>query len=117
MSDDGYVRKYGISASIYSAHISSEDRTDRLYQFKSHLQRIHRCLGKAQIHIEDANKWNDFVGATILEWVSQFSMSSTSSNFFIRQHIKTPDVRALERILDDKKPAVVDRAVMLNKLK
>lgn len=117
MSDDGYVRKYGISASIYSAHISSGDRTDRLHQFKSRLQRIHRCLVKAQKHIEDANKWNDFVGATILEWVSQFSMSSTSSNCFIRQNIKQGDVRALERILDDKKPAVVDRAVMLNKLK
>ena len=117
MSDDGFVRKYGISASIYSADISSGDRTGRLYEFKSHLQRIHRCLVKAQKHIEDANKWNDFVGATILEWVNHFSMSSTSSNFFIRQNIKQDDVRALERILDDRKPAVVDRAVMLNKLK
>jgi hypothetical protein len=69
-----------------------------------------------QTHIEDANKWNDYVGATILEWVSQFSMSSTSLNFFIRQNIKQGDIRALERILDDKKPAVVDRAVMLKKL-
>jgi hypothetical protein len=117
MSDDGYVRKYGISASIYSADISSGDRTGRLYEFKSHLQRIHRCLVKVQTHIEDANKWNDYVGATILEWVSQFSMSSTSLNFFIRQNIKQGDIRALERILDDKKPAVVDRAVMLKKLK
>ena len=117
MSDDGYVRKYGISASIYSADISPKDRTDRLYQFKSHLQRIHRCLVKAQKHIEDANKWNDFVGVTILEWVRKFSMSSTSSNFFIRQNIRHGHVCALERMLDDTKPAVVERAVIVNKLK
>ena len=117
MSDDGYVRKYGISASIYAADISPKDRTDRLYQFKSHLQRIHRCLVKAQRHTEDANKWNDFVGVTILEWVRQFSMSSTSSNFFIRQNIRHGHVRALERMLEDTKPAVVERAVIVNKLK
>jgi len=116
MSDDGYIRKYGISASLYSADTSSRVRAELLHEFRSHLQRIQRCLVKAQHHLEEANKWNEYVGAIILEWVRQFPKSSTSSNFFIRQNIKQGDVHVLERILDDKKPDVVNRAVILNKL-
>jgi len=112
---DGYILKYGISASIY-ADLTPSNRHQLLEDFRSHLQRMNKCIAKACRHHKEADEWNEYVSGVVLEWMGRFPKSEKSSNCFIRKNIEVEDVFDLQRLLDTRKPAVVQNVVSYEKI-
>ena len=118
---EGYISRYGISASIYNAcnGVRASDNPSRpslLHDFALHLTKINRCLVKARDHYVEATRWNDFVGNAVIKWAGKFPKSRMSSNFFIRRNIGVDDVIAFIQILTPRKPSVVEDALSYQKV-
>ena len=113
-TEEEFISRYGISASIYNNAVRGSDNSSRpslIHDFALHLTKINDSLVKARDHYVEAEQWNEFVGKAVIKWVRKFPKPSMSSNFFIRRNIGVDDVIALLQILSPRKPAVVEDAV------